>query len=73
MFGDSSLGTVTGYWLDGQGSIPGRGKISPFSIASRPAMGPTQPLIQWVQGSLPPVVKRPGCKADHSPPSSAEV
>jgi hypothetical protein len=35
---------------------------------SGPALGPTQPPIQWV-----PVVKRQECEADHSPPSSAEV
>jgi hypothetical protein len=29
--------------------------------------------IQWVPGALSLVVKRPGCEADHSPPSSAEV
>jgi hypothetical protein len=42
-----------------------------FTTASRTALGPTQPPIQWVRLSLG--VKRPGCKADHSPPSSAEV
>jgi len=36
-------------------------------------VGPTQPHIQWVPGSLTPGVRRPGRKADHSPPSSAEV
>jgi hypothetical protein len=40
----------------------------------RPALGPTQPPIQWVSGVLSPGVKaRPGRDADHSPPSSAEV
>jgi hypothetical protein len=33
-----------------------------------------QPPVQWVQGVISPGVKaRPGCDADHSPPSSAEV
>jgi hypothetical protein len=36
-------------------------------------MGPTQPPIQWVPGSLSLRVKRSGREADHSPPSSAEV
>jgi hypothetical protein len=36
-------------------------------------MGPTQPPIQWVTGTLSLGVKRPGREADHSPPSSAEV
>jgi hypothetical protein len=37
------------------------------------ALGPTQPPIQWVPGALSLRVKRLGRKADHSPPSSAEV
>jgi hypothetical protein len=44
-----------------------------FSIASRPALGPTQPPIQWVLEALSPEVKRPGHEADYLPPSSAEV
>jgi hypothetical protein len=44
-----------------------------FSTASRPAVGPSQPLIQWVPGVLFLGVKRPGREADHSRPSSAEV
>jgi hypothetical protein len=48
-------------------SIPGRNKIFLFFIASRQALGPTQPPVQWAPG-----VKRVGSEADHSPPSSAE-
>jgi hypothetical protein len=44
-----------------------------FTTASRTALGPTQPPIQWVRGSLSLGVKRPGRLADHSRPSSAEV
>jgi hypothetical protein len=44
-----------------------------FTTTSRPALGPTQPPIQWVPGALSLGVKRPGCEADHSPPSVAEV
>jgi hypothetical protein len=44
-----------------------------FTTASRTALGPTQPRIQWVPGALSLGVKRPGREADHSPPSSAEV
>jgi len=36
-------------------------------------LGPTQPAIQWVPGTLFLGVKRPGREADHSPLYSAEV
>jgi hypothetical protein len=44
-----------------------------FTTMSGPALGPTQPPIQWVPGALCLGVKRPGREADHSPPSSTEV
>jgi hypothetical protein len=43
------------------------------SETSRTVLGPIQPPIQWVPVALYLRVKRPGCEADHSPPSSAEV
>jgi hypothetical protein len=57
----SSVGIGTGYGLDCRGWFPDRGKVILerfFSKASTPALGPTQPPIQWVQGALSPVVKR---------------
>jgi hypothetical protein len=44
-----------------------------FITAYRTALGPTQPPVQWVPGSLSLGVKLAGREADHSPPSSAEV
>jgi hypothetical protein len=40
---------------------------------SRPALGFTQLPIQWVPTALSLGVKRPGCEANHSPPSSIKV
>jgi hypothetical protein len=44
-----------------------------FTTASRTALGPTQPPIQWVPGARSLGVKRPGYETDNSLPSSAEV
>jgi hypothetical protein len=44
-----------------------------FYTASRLALGPTQPPIQGVPGSLYPPLKWPEREADYSPPSIAEV
>jgi len=44
-----------------------------FYTLSRPVLGPTQPPMQWIPGSLSSGVKRPRHEADHPPPSSAEV
>jgi hypothetical protein len=43
------------------------------TTASRPALGPTQPPIQWVPEALSLEVKWPEREADHSSPSSIEV
>jgi hypothetical protein len=48
-------------------------RIFLYSTVSRPVLGPTQPLIQWVSGGSFPRAERPGCEADHSPPPIAEV
>jgi hypothetical protein len=46
---------------------------SPFFISSTPALGPTEPPIQWVPGAASPGVKQSGLEADHSPPTIADV
>ena len=43
----SSVGIATDYGLDGPGSNPGEDEIF---RPSRPALGPTQPAVQWVPG-----------------------
>jgi hypothetical protein len=68
---------VSDYGLD-DGAIgvrfPAGQRIFPVAFSSRPALGPTQPPVQWVPGVLSPGVKaRPGRDADHSTLSSAEV
>jgi hypothetical protein len=42
-------------------------------VHKKSALGPSQPHIQRVPGTLPLGVERLGREADHSPPSSAEV
>jgi len=42
-------------------------------LKTRPAMGSTQPPIQWVMGALTTGIKWLGHEADHSPPTGAEV
>jgi hypothetical protein len=73
---DSVVSIATGYWLGDRGvgsSSSGRIKNFLFSTSFRPALGPTQPPIQWVWGALSPGVKRQRREADHSHLTSAEV
>ena len=65
-----SVGIATGYGLDGPEIESQWG--GDFPKLSRPAVGPTQPPVQWVPG-LSRVKERPGRDADHSAPSSAVV
>ena len=66
----SVVGIATGYGLDGPGieSRWGRG----FPHLSRPALGTTQPPVQWLP-SLSRGKELPGLDADPSPPSSSVV
>jgi hypothetical protein len=64
---DSSVGIALGYGLDDRGQ-----GIFLFTTASRTALGPTQPPIQWVPGT-PLGVELSGHETDHSPTSSAKV
>jgi hypothetical protein len=49
-----------------------RPKVTNY-LVDRPALGPTQPPIQWVPEALSLEVKCPGHEAEDLPPSSAEV
>jgi hypothetical protein len=44
-----------------------------LSTTPRPALGPTQPPIQWLPSGLSVGIKRTGREAGHSLPSRAEV
>jgi hypothetical protein len=66
----SSLDSAVGSdWLragppKGRSSSTVRVKNFFFSTSPRPALGPTQPPIQWVPGTFSPGVKRQGREAD---------
>jgi hypothetical protein len=67
-----SVGVATDLYLDIRGigarfSAGARYFLLP--IASRPDLGPTQ----WVLWAFFPLIKRPECTIDYSPPSSVEV
>jgi hypothetical protein len=50
-----------------------RKKIFLFPKTFRPALGPTQPPIQWVVEAVSPGITQQRREADHSSPFHAEV
>jgi hypothetical protein len=69
----SSVSSVTRLQARGQGFHSQPGQFPLITTASRPVPGPTQPPIQWVQGTLPTRVWQPEREADNWCPSSAEI
>jgi hypothetical protein len=65
-----SVSIAKGYGLGGPGIESQWGRDFPH--LSRPALGSTQPPVQWVPG-FPGSRKQPGRDLDSSPRSSAEV
>jgi hypothetical protein len=64
LFVMNSTVTDTTGWTTGI-EFPAGARDFIYAAVSRPALGPTQPPIQWIRGAEPEV--------DHSPLSSAEV
>jgi len=55
--------------------LPAGAMVGFFLLAaiSRQALGSIQPPLQWVQRTVTPGIKWPGCDAPYSPSSFAEV
>jgi hypothetical protein len=71
--GQSVQQLTTGWTTERSSSNPGSVKNLLSSTLWKPALGPTQSPLQWVTGSFPQGVNRPGPEAYYSPPTSAEV
>jgi hypothetical protein len=75
----SSVSIVSGYGLDDwaiEVHFPAEAKrILPLASVARPALGPTQPPVQWVLGVLSLGLKRGQgvTLTTHPPPYSAKV
>ena len=70
---DGSVGIRTWLWTGRWGLNPGmKERLFPFSGTSRLASEPTQPLIQWVPGSVSWKTSL-GLEVNHLPQSSWEV
>jgi hypothetical protein len=67
----SSDGIPPDYIVEGPGIESRWGRD--FTHLSRPALGPTQPPIQWVTGFFPGGKVQSGRAVDPSPPSSPAV
>jgi hypothetical protein len=71
MFGVNSVGIVTGYGLDGPGSISGNARFS--LLHSLKTDSGAHPVCGMGTGGSFPGVKRQEHEAEHSSPSSVEV
>jgi hypothetical protein len=63
---------ATGYRLDGRGSVTDGGKSFVHSVQTSSGAHPAS-YPMGTQGVLFSEVKRAGCGADHSPPSSSDA
>jgi hypothetical protein len=64
-----------GYGMDNRGSVPARGNDGSFSLQHcvQTGSGAHPSSYPMGTGSSFPGIRRPGRKADHSPPSSAKI
>jgi hypothetical protein len=70
----SAVGIAKGYSLDNRGVRVQVYTVKNFlSTLSRPALGPAQPLIQWVLGTISLGIKQEGSETDHSTLTTAQV